>query len=78
MVRIKTGVPLSLIVFDLLFQMQEKSRQSLSKKGRNTQFLKMIKLDQLGRYALFCLSIKEIFLASERAGQILSETVVHR
>ena len=59
MVRIKTGVPLSLIVFDLLFQMQEKSRQSLSKKGRNTQFLKMIKLDQLGRYDLFCLSIDE-------------------
>ena len=26
-----------LIVFDLLFQMQEKSRRSVSKKGRNAQ-----------------------------------------
>ena len=78
MVRIKTEVPLYLIVFDLLFQMQEKSRQSIGKKVRNTQFLKIIKLDQPGRYALFCLSIDEIFLASERASQILWETVVPR
>ena len=78
MVRIKTEVPQYLIVFDLLFQMQEKSRQSISKKSRIVQFLKIIKLDQPGRYALFCLSIDEIFLASERAGQILSETVVPR
>ena len=62
-----------LIVFDLLFQMQDKSRQSISKKGRNTRFLKIVKLDQPGRYDLFCLSIDEIYLASERAGQILSE-----
>ena len=34
MVRIKTEVPLFLIVFDLLFQMQEKSRRSISKKVR--------------------------------------------
>ena len=67
-----------LIVFDLLFQMQEKSRQSISKKNRITRFLKIVKLDQPGRYALFCLWIDEIFLASERAGQILSETVVPR
>ena len=77
MVRI-TEAPLFLIVFELLFQMQEKARQSISKKVRNTQFLKIIKLDQPGRYDLFCLSIDEIFLAFERAGQILSETVVPR
>ena len=65
-----------LIVFDLLFQMQEKSRRWLSKKGRNARFLKIVKLDQPGRYDLFCLSIDELFLASERAGQILSETLV--
>jgi len=59
MVRIKTEVPLYLIVFDLLFQMQEKSRQSIGKKVRNTEFLKIIKLDQPGRYALFCLSIDD-------------------
>ena len=35
-----------LILFDLLFQMQEKSRRSISKKGRNSQFLKIVKLDQ--------------------------------
>ena len=40
--------------------------------------LKIVKLDQPGRYDLFCLSIDEIFLASERAGQILSETLVPR
>ena len=67
-----------LIVFDLLFQMQEKSRRSISKKGRNARFLKIVKLDQPGRYNLLCLSIDEIFLASERAGQILSETLVPR
>ena len=37
-----------LIVFDLLFQMQEKSRRSISKKGRNARFLKIVKLDQPG------------------------------
>ena len=67
-----------LIVFDLLFQMQGKSRQSISKKVRNTRFLKIVKLDQPGRYDLFCLSIGEIFLASERAGQILSKKLVPR
>ena len=61
MVRI-TEVLIFLIVFDLLFQMQGKSRQSISKKGRNTRFLKIVKLDQPGRYDLFCLSIDEIFL----------------
>ena len=34
MVRNKTEVPLFLIVFDLLFQMQGKSRRSISKKSR--------------------------------------------
>ena len=77
MVRI-TEVLILLIVFDLLFQMQAKSRQSISKKGRNTRFLKIVKLDQPGRYDLFCLSIDEIFLASERAGQILSKKLVPR
>ena len=67
-----------LIVFDLFFQMQEKSRRSISKKVRIAQLLKIIKKDQPGRYALFCLSIDEIFLASERTGQILSETLVPR
>ena len=67
-----------LIVFDLLFQMQEKSRRSISKKVRIARFLIILKYDQPGRYALFCLSIDEIFLASERAGQILSETLVPR
>ena len=56
-----------LIVFDLLFQMQEKSGRSISKKGRNA----LIDL-------IFCLSIDEMFLASERARQILSETLVPR
>ena len=78
MVRIKTEVPIFLIVFDLLFQMQEKSRRSISKKGRNARFLIIVKLDQPGRYDLFCLSIDEIFLASERTGQILSEKLVPR
>ena len=59
MVRIKTEVPIFLIVFDLLFQMQEKSRQSISKKSRNTQFLKIVKLDQPGWYDLFYLAIDE-------------------
>ena len=77
-VRIKTVVPIFLIVFDLFFQMQEKSRRSISKKVRITRFLKIIKIDQPGRYALFCLSIDEIFLASERAGQILSDKLVPR
>ena len=78
MVRIKTEVLMFLIVYDLLFQIQEKSRQSVGKKGLNARFLKIIKLDQPGRCDLFCLSIDEIFLTSERAGQILSETVVPR
>ena len=78
MVKIKTEVLIFLIVFDLLFQMQGKSRQSISKKVRNTRFLKIVKLDQPGRYDLFCLSIDEIFLASERAGQILSKKLVPR
>ena len=39
-----------LIVFDLLFQMQEKSRRSISKKVCITRFLKIIKIDQPGRY----------------------------
>ena len=43
MVKIKTEVLIFLIVFDLLFQMQSKSRQSISKKGRNTRFLKIVK-----------------------------------
>ena len=42
------------IVFDLLFQMQEKSRRSISKKGRKDRFLKIVKLDQPGRYDFFC------------------------
>ena len=62
MVKIKTEVLIVLIVFDLLFPMQGKSRQSISKKDRNTRFLKIVKLDQPGRYDLFCLSIDEIFL----------------
>ena len=66
------------IVFDLLFQKQQKSCRSISKKGRNTRFLKIVLLDEPGRYELFCLSIDEIFLASERAGQILSEKLVPR
>ena len=78
MVRIKTEVPIFLIGFDLLFQMQEKSRRSISKKGRNARFLIIVKLDQPGRYDLFCLSIDEIFLASERTGQILSQKLVPR
>ena len=53
MVRI-TEVLIFLIVFDLLFQMQGKSRQSISKKVSNTWFLKIVKLDQPGRYDLFC------------------------
>ena len=32
-----------LIVFDLLFQIQEKSRRSISKKGRNARFLKIVR-----------------------------------
>ena len=56
-VRIKTEVPMFLIVFDLLFQMQEKSRRSISEKGRNARFLKIVKLDQPGRYDLFCRNI---------------------
>ena len=35
-------------------------------------------LSKIGRYARFCLSIDEIFLASERAGQILSDALVPR
>ena len=61
-----------LIEYDLFFQIQEKSRRLISKKGRYARFLKIIKLDQPGRCDLFCLSIDEIFLASERAGQILT------
>ena len=67
-----------LIVYDLLFQIQEKSRQSVGKKGLNARFLKIIKLDQPGRCDLFCLSIDEIFLASQRARQRISETLVSR
>ena len=59
MVKIKTEVLIFLIVFDLLFQMQGKSRQSISKKVRNTRFLKIVKLDQPGRYEHFCLSIDD-------------------
>ena len=59
-----------LIVFDLLVQMQEKSRRSISKNGRNARFLIIVNLDQPGRYDLFCLSIDEIFLASERVGPL--------
>ena len=68
MVRIKTEVPIFLIVFDLLFQMQEKSRRSISKKGRNARFLIIVKLDQPGRYDLFCLIIIKITLKFFRFG----------
>ena len=67
-----------LVVFDLLFQMQEKSRRSMSKKGRNALVNLIWRSSEIGRYDLFCLSVVEIFLASERADQILSETVVPR
>ena len=77
MVKI-TEVPLFLIVFDLLFQMQEKSRQSISKKVRNALVDLNWRLSEIGCYELFCLSIDEMFLASERAGQILSEKLVPR
>ena len=40
--------------------------------------LKIVKLDKPGPYDLFCLSIDEISLAPERAGQMLSETSVPR
>ena len=63
-------------VLDLLFQMQEKSRRSISKKVRIALVDLILRLSEIGRYALFCLSIDEIFRASERAGQILSEKVV--
>ena len=43
MVRIKIEVPMFLIVFDLLFQMQEKSRRSISKKVRIARFLIILK-----------------------------------
>ena len=39
-----------LIVFDLFFQMQEKSHRLISKKGRNARFLIIVKLDQPGRF----------------------------
>ena len=78
MVRIKIEVPLFLKVFDLLFQMQEKSRRSMSKKGRNALVNLICRSSEIGRYDLFCLSVVEIFLASERADQILSETLVPR
>ena len=42
MVRI-AEVQMFLIVFDLLFQIQEKSRRSISKKGRNARFLKIVR-----------------------------------
>ena len=67
-----------LIVIDLLFQMQEKSRRSMSKKGRNALVNLIWRSSEIGRYDLFCLSVVEIFLASERADQILSETLVPR
>ena len=43
MARIKIEVLMFLILFDLFFQMQEKSRRSISKKGRNARFLKIVK-----------------------------------
>ena len=49
-----------------------------SKTKYGSRFLKIVKLDQPARFELFCLLIDEIFLASERAGQILSETLVPR
>ena len=77
MVRI-TEVPIFLIVFELLFQMQGKSRQSISKKGRNALVDLIWQFSEIGCYDLFCLSIDEILLASERAGQILSKKLVPR
>ena len=61
MVRI-SEVPLFLIVFDLLFQMQEKSRRSISKKVRIALVDLIWGLSEIGRYALFCLSIDEILI----------------
>ena len=52
MVRI-TEVPIFLIVFDLLFQMQEKSRRSISKKVRIALVDLIWGLSEIGRYALF-------------------------
>ena len=43
MVRNKIEVPLFLIVIDLLFQTQEKSRRSISKKVRIARFLIIVK-----------------------------------
>ena len=61
MVRIKTEVLMFLIVFDLLFQIQEKSRRSISKKVRITRFLKIVKLDQPGVFAYIFLFTLELF-----------------
>ena len=49
-----------MIVFDLLIQMKEKSRQSISKKTRITRFLNIVKLEQPGRYELSTLVILTI------------------
>ena len=62
-----------LILYDLLFQIQEKSRRSINKKGRNTLVDLIWRFSEIGRYDLFCLSIDEIFLASQRARQRISE-----
>ena len=78
MVRIKTEVRMFLIEYDLSFQIQVKFRRLISKKGRNARFLKIVKLDRPGRYDLLCLSIDEIFLVSEKASHILSETLESR
>ena len=53
MVKIKTEVLIFLIVFDLLFQMQAKSRQSISKKGRNTLVDLIWQFSEIGCYDLF-------------------------
>ena len=58
-----------LIVFDLIFQMEKKSRRLISKKGRKA-LVDLI----INRRDFFL----PAFFPSERAGQILSETLVSR
>ena len=51
-----------LIVFDLLFQMQEKSRRSISKKGRNALVDLIWRSSEIGRYNLVAYQSTRFFL----------------
>ena len=61
MVRI-TEVLMFMIVFDLLIQMQEKSRRPISKKGGNALVDLIWQFSEIGCYDLFAYRLTRFFL----------------